>query len=1067
MNVKDKTIFEILDIVLNNTDIAYQVHDKAIILSIRDKKDIRTESQQQTKRRIIGKVVDTSGIPVIGANIIEAGTTNGTVTDIDGNFVLEVENEAVIRVSYIGYNSLNVEVDGRTQINIVMKEDSQLMDELVVIGYGQQSKATITGAIASVNTDELLKSPTTSLGNALAGRLPGYSAIQYSGLPGFDDPSVLVRGVGTLSTGGSSPLVLVDGVERSFTQLDPNEVEDITILKDAGATAVFGVRGANGVILVTTKRGGEGRPNISASASFGVQQPTKMLKFADSYTYATTYNAAQRGDGVSEDALMFSQTAIKHWELMDQPVLYPSVDWMSYILKDYAMQNQYNINVSGGNERARYFVSLGALSQGGMFETFDTDPNSNFNYRRYNYRANLDIDVTKSTELSINLGGRIEDRQGTNDGGGERNREGYIFRYLVDAIPMAGAGIVDGKHIYQNAGLVGMNANRDGLWAHYGRGYHNEVANVLNLDVQLAQNLSMITPGLDFKLKGSYNNIYGIDKIRSTGNSLGGMPLYIPHPVYENGEIIDYVLEKTTEKQNLSYSESYSYARDWYFETSLNYNRKFGQHNTSGLLLYNQTKKYYPGQYRDIPNGYVGIVGRVTYDYATRYLLDLNMGVNGSENFAKGKRFGFFPSGSVGWVITEEKFMGDQQLIDYLKLRYSYGIVGSDRGIGRFLYLPPSYASGPPSGIGAYEGYAFGTIRDIWQPNIHESSMGNPDVTWEKARKQNLGFDLNLFNNRLAINADFFKENRWDILISSDAQIPAYMALPSNPPINFGKVDNHGYELVFSWSDQIGKDFSYTIAPNMSFHRNKIIEMNEIPPNFEYQRRTGHKVNQPFGYEFFEFYDGENTELAYKEKFGKDFPNHIIELKPGDATYVDLSGNGIIDGDDQWAIGYPDYPEYNFGLTLRLRYKRLDISTLWVGATNTNRLLASAFNPAFGSQFNSALLQWVADNSWTPENRDSEFPRISFTNVDNNSRMSSVYLVNSSYARLKNLEIGYNVNVNSLPFISSMRLYFTGYNLFTFTNYTANDPETSGGTFGEFFRYPPTKVYNLGLRVNF
>lgn len=1020
-------------------------------------------------RVVTGVVTDISGNTLPGVTVLVENTNRGVATDIDGIYSVSAQGNDVLVFSYVGYRTMTVGVNNRSQINVVLSEDTQLMDELVVIGYGQQSKTTITGAVSSVSTDELLKSPTTSLGNALAGRLPGYSAIQYSGLPGFDDPMVLVRGVGTLSTGQSSPLILVDGVERSFTQLDPNEVADITILKDAGATAVFGVRGANGVILVTTKRGEEGKPRISASASFGVQQPMKIVEFADSYTYATTYNAAQLSDGLKEGELRFSQTAIKHWELMDQPVLYPSVDWMSYILRDQALQDQFNINVSGGNERAKYFVSLGSLYQGGMFETFDTNPNANFNYRRYNYRANLDVDITNSTVLSLNLGGRVEDRKGTNDVNDESAREGFIFRYLVEAIPMAGAGIVDGKHIKQNANLVGLAARRDGLWGHYGRGYTNNVTNILNLDVQLKQDLKMITPGLDFRFKGSYNNIYGINKVRSTDNQQGGMPIYIPYPVYENGEIVDYVLEKTSEKQNLGYSESHSYGRDWYFETSLNYNRKFGLHNTSGLLLYNQTKKYYPGQYRDIPNGYIGIVGRVTYDYATRYLLDLNLGINGSENFAKVKRYGFFPSGSVGWVISEEDFMSDQDFIDYLKIRYSYGIVGSDRGIGnnRFLYMPPSYASGPPSGIGAQQGYGFGTIRDIWQPNVHEASMGNPDVTWEKARKQNIGLDLNLFDNRLSINADVFKENRWDILISSSAGIPAYMAFPSQPPINFGKVDNHGYEIILSWNEKIGKDFSYTISPNMSFNRNKIVEMNEIMPNYEYQKRTGHKVGQPFGYEFFAFYEGEETEKAYKAKFGKDFPNHVIDLKPGDVTFVDLNDDGIIDDDDQWAIGYPDYPEFNFGLTLRFRYKRLDISTLWIGATNTNRDLAGAYRPAFGSQDDSALLLWVAENSWTPENRNAKFPRISFAHKDHNARFSSVYLVNSSYARLKNLEIGYDLNLSKLDFIENLRLYFTGYNLLTFTKYKANDPETTGGAYGEFFRYPPTRVYNLGLRVSF
>lgn len=1016
-----------------------------------------------------GKVTDNTGSTLPGVTVLVVNSSRGITTDSDGNYSITAEAGEALHFSYVGYRSLTVEINGRSLINVTLEEDIQMMDELVVIGYGQQKKATITGAIASINTEELLKSPTTSLGNALAGRLPGFSAIQYSGLPGFDDPSVFVRGIGTLSTGQSSPLILVDGVERAFTQLDPNEVADITILKDAGATAVFGVRGANGVILVTTKRGESGRPKITASASFGVQQPTKIARFADSYTYATTYNDAQRRDGLREDQLRFSETAIKHWQLMDQPILYPSVDWMSYILKDYALQDQYNINVSGGNDRARYFVSLGALSQGGLFETFDSDPNANFNYRRYNYRANLDVDLTKTTTLGLNVGGRIEDRKGTNDVNDESAREGFIFRYLVEAIPMAGAGIVDGKHIYQNANLVGLTARRDGLWGHYGRGYSNEVTNVLNLDLQLVQDLDVITPGLDLRFKGSYNNTFGTNKIRSTGNQQGGMPIYIPYPVYEAGEIVDIVLEKTTEKQNLGYTETYGYSRNWYFETSFDYQRRFGLHNVTGLLLYNQTKMYYPSQYRDIPNGYIGMVGRITYDYATRYLLDLSLGINGSENFASGKRYGVFPSGSVGWVVSEEAFMSGQHLIDYLKVRYSYGIVGSDRGIGnnRFLYMPPSYAAGPPWGIGAQQGYGFGTVRDIWQPNVHESSMGNPDVTWEKARKQNFGLDLNMLDNRLGIKLDLFKEHRWDILISSGASIPAYMAFPSQPPINFGKVDNHGYELELTWSDQIGSDISYRISPNMSFHKNKIVEMNEIRRNYAYQNRTGYKVGQPFGYEFFRFYEGEETEQAYKEQYGTDFPDHIIDLQPGDVTYVDLNEDGVIDDDDQWAIGYPDYPEYTFGLNLNFRYKRFDISALWIGSTNTNRDLAGAYRPAFGSQDDSALLMWVAENSWTPENNNAKFPRISFANKEHNARFSEVYLVNSSYARLKNLELGYNADVSTIPFVSNIRFYLTGYNLLTFTNYKANDPETTGGAYGQFFRYPPTRVYNVGVRVSF
>jgi TonB-linked SusC/RagA family outer membrane protein len=1028
--------------------------------------------------------------PLPGVSVVVKGTTIGIASSIDGTYQITVPNaESVLVFSYMGFSTVERAVGSQRIINVRMSEDASLLEEIVVIGYGVQRRASLTSAIVSVQSNELLRSPTTSLANSLAGRLPGFSAIQYSGMPGHDDPITYIRGVGTLSESNSRPLILVDGVERPFTQLDPNEIESVSILKDAGATAVFGVRGANGVIVVTTRRGESGQARVSVSASFGLQQPMKVVELAGSYLYATTYNDAQRRDGRERD-FTFSDEAILHYRLGDQPVLYPSIDWMNYIMKKQAWQDQVNVNVSGGNDRAKYFVSVSRLSQDGLFKTFEADPRANFTYNRYNYRANLDVKLTNSTDLGITLGGRIEDRNGTNDPNSEDNREGFIFRYLMESAPMSGAGIVDGKHITYNTTLVPLSFPRDGLWAYYARGFRNEVANVVNFDLSLTQKLDIVTSGLEAKFKGAYNNRYTLTKIRPSHNTgLMGVSTYYPIPVRDGtGEITGHVLEKRTDSQVLGYSENYGYARDWYFEASLNYSRRFGSsHNVSALALYNQSKNYYPRTYEDIPRGYVGMVSRLTYDYETKYLLDLSMGYNGSENFERSRRYGTFPSVSVGWTMSEENFMKNIGILNHLKLRYSFGIVGKDDGIGRFLYLPASYAHGlpPRANNSGQAGTTFG-IRGytIAKPNVRESTLGNPNITWEKARKQNVGADIRGVRNRLGINFDYFWEHRWDILLSPTASIPHHFALPNVPAINYGIVDNWGYEISFSWSDRIGSDFKYTISPNMSFSRNKRVEMMELPPAEPYLRQTGTKVNQPFEYAFFGYYyEGiEADYLAYamsrpeyaewKSKPGNanktyTFPDHGIILRPGDAVYLDLNYDGVINANDRHAIGFPNYAEYNFGLNMNFQYKRFELSMLWIGATNASRLLGGNFMQPFGSQGTAALIKYVAENAWTEDNPNAKFPRISFTNIQNNSRGSSVYLVDASYARLKNLEIAYNVNVSRIPYLNSLRVFATGYNVLTFTGYKANDPETSGATYGEFFRYPPTRVYNIGLRASF
>lgn len=1044
--------------------------------------------------QVQGTITDEMGETMIGVSVLVKGTAGGTITDSDGNFTLSVPAQSTLVISYVGYKTQEVKVAGKKVLKITMDPDAQALDEVVVIAYGQQKKVTVTGSVSNVNSKELLKSPSASLGNAISGKLPGLSTVQYSGLPGADDPTIFIRGQASLN--GSTPLVLVDGVERSFTQIDPNEVADITVLKDASATAVYGVRGANGVILVTTKRGEAGKTQISASTSWGVQTVTQFLDFADSYTYANTFNKARLSDG---NKPRFSDEVVEHFRTHDQPLLYPDIDWIDYIMKDAALQSQHNISVTGGNQVARYFVSLGMLDQDGMFKTFGDNDKSNFSYRRYNYRANLDISLGKIHELSINLGGRLENKRSIGNNGGD-NGEEYIFRYLMDAQPFSGAGIVDGKWIKTNPALIdptnseNVVSSRDGLDTFYGQGYKETATNVFNVDLIYKLNMDFLTKGLDFRVKGSYNSTYNHVKNRTNG----APAQYTPY-LDDNGNI---VYQRKGDYWNLGYNENSWPNRDWYAEASFNYNRRFGGHNVGALLLYNQSKSYYPwdaqsSTYISIPKGYVGLVGRVTYDYKHKYMIDANMGYNGSENFAKGNRYGFFPSVSIGWTASEEKFWNPvKPVISYLKLRASLGTVGNDNCQGyRFLYLPAAWqiTNGYYNNIGDYAGYNFGTTNTNFLNVAREYSSASPDVTWETAVKYNFGFDAKFWNDKISLTFDYFKEDRKNILINNENMIQAPTALrPSY--INYGRVKNHGYEVSLSYSDRIGKDFSFTITPTLSYAKNKIVEQAEIskPDKLvkadsymgkrlglkedakispEWTYATGNSIGARKGYLFFEFYEKGATEERYKAAYGAEMPSQLVaSLMNGDAVYVDLDGDGVISEEyDQMYMGYTDNPEYTFALNLSLQYKNFDFSMLWSGATHVSRNLDGVYRQPFGQQYNSSLLQWVVDNAWTPETASSAtLPRITFANEKQNQANSNIWYYDAKYIRLKNVEIGYNIrNVSWLPKSANLRLYLNGTNLLTFTPLDANDPENTGGGYGSFIKYPLMRVFNLGVKVNF
>lgn len=1005
------------------------------------------EAVQQNSVKVTGTVVDTNGEPVIGANVMVDGSTIGTITDINGKFTLNVPKDGVkLRISFIGYKEQIVAAKKSISLHIVMEDDAQQLGEVQVVAYGVQKKVSITGAISSMKGDDLLKTPAGSLSNILSGQITGISSVQYSGEPGADAAELFVRGKATWDN--ANPLIQVDGVERDFSQIDPNEVESITVLKDASATAVFGVRGANGVILITTKRGSEGKAKISFSTSAGVNVRTKELEFANSYQYASYYNDMMVNDG---GVPTFNETQLEKFRTHSDPILYPDMNWIDYCMDKAAFQSQHNLNISGGTDNMRYFVSAGMFTQGGMFKQFNAADDFNFDYKRYNYRANLDFDVTKTTLLSVNIGGRIESKR-TPESGEDQNQ---LFRKLYWAVPFAGAGIVDGRRIVSNGDYLPFTGT-DGLASYYGRGFRSTTTNVLNLDLALNQKLDVITKGLSLKLKGAYNSEYSNKKIASSSKAS-----YTP-VVDSDGSL---VYRKDGTDSQLSYSEpddQFGKARDWYMELALTYNRKFGDHNVSGLFLYNQSKRYYPAKYSDIPSGYVGLVGRATYDWKTRYMAEFNVGYNGSENFAPGMRYGLFPAGSLGWVVSEESFFRPvKKVLSYFKLRASVGMVGNDNGGGnRFLYIPDSYIY---SGDG---GYFFGTNVGNKKPGAYESSKSYRDVTWETAVKQNYGVDATFFGDRFNVSVDYFIEKRKDILSTPD-YLPGILGM-SLPTVNIGKTENKGFELLFKWSDKLKNDFRYWANLNLSFARNKIIFKNEVDQNEPWMYETGRQIGSRSMYKFWGFYD-ETADLRYQNEFGRSIADHGITLVPGDCVYVDLNNDGNLNGDDATRnMGFTDTPEYTAGLNLGFNWKNFDFSMQWTGAWNVDRML-SEFRRPLGDTNNKGLLLYQYETTWrsSADTYTAKYPRASSAHAANNYNLGSdLYLINASYLRLKNVEIGYNFQ---FPFMKKLklndfRMYANGYNLLTFSGFKWGDPESRQS---DRPNYPLTRVFNIGLKLGF
>jgi len=1035
-------------------------------------------SAQNRGITIQGSVVDSEGLPVIGAGVTIKGTTTGVAADVDGNFALVVPGEtAVLEVSALGYVPEEVTVGKQRTFTIVLRDDTQTLEATVVVAYGTQTKATVTGALTSIDNKSLIKAPVADVTNILAGQMPGVTTVQETGQPGEDYAKIYIRGVGSLSDSNAEPLILVDGVERPLNTVDPNEIESLSVLKDAASTAVFGVRGANGVIIVTTKRGDAGRPKISVSSITGLQAPMSYIEQCDSYDFARYYNVYQWNDGKTDPGLYFTPEAIEAYRTGSDPIMYPNTHWNELMFRKAFLQTKNNINISGGSDKVRYFVSMGYMFQNGLLKQIpDVTYDNNYAYNRYNYRANLDFKLTETTDMKFNISGVIGNtREPLNS-----NRDNIWMLTMLWAHPTASPGIVNGMPVT----VVSYDALPDGLtkwngWEYYyWSGYQSKYKTTLGMDMTITQRLDFITQGLSVAVKGSYDTDMALTKKRSGS---GGYHQTIEYASWADGSGLSmsdpafdrtYVPVISGSEPTLSYSESTDDDKSWYLEARIDYSRKFAhKHAVSGLLLYNQSRDYYPKNYSWLPNGYVGYVARVTYGYADKYLIDLSAGYNGSENFAPGKtRYGLFPSASLGWVVSEEKFMKKARWIDFLKLRASVGLVGSDKSSkdtkARFMYM-----DGVWNDAGSYY---FGTGKSDGVPRYEIGTPGNKGVTWETALKANVGLDFDLFNYRLHFSGDLFQEHRTGILIYPNTLPGIIPFTPSD--MNLGIVDNRGFEVELGWKDHIGA-FTYDINANVTFARNKIIEEGEVEPQYEYQRETGGPTGRYLLYQFERLYQKSDfyTDANGVLRLNPDLPQPANAVYPGDCMYKDLNGDNIIDGLDKMYDGYPNRPEYVFGSNWKFGYKGFNMNLNWVAATNVSRVWNDDYRIPFTNSGHRGLLKIFAENSWidndnpwAPGREDGTLPRFTKTNYPWNSEDSTLWTVDASYIRLKSASFGYTFSRNKFfdkLGISSLGLMFTGYNLLTFSKMTLQDPEAkSKSSDGQ---YPLVKTYNLAININF
>ena len=1025
------------------------------------------EAQQGVSVLIKGKVLDESGLPLPGTSIMITGSQKGVTTDMNGYYAIEVQQGDELKFSFIGYVDQIVKVARQTSIDVVLKESATALDEVVVVAMGTQRKASITGAISSVKVNEITI-PSRSLTNALAGRMAGAVIVQRTGEIGNDNASFWIRGISTFGD-NRSPLILVDGVERSMENLAIEEVESVNILKDASATAVYGTRAANGVVLITTRRGVAQKPLIELKVEHFISDLPGLPKFLSGPEYAMLYNEALGMEHYTPEFINSSRNRT-------DPYLCPNVNWYDEIYKKYSNNTTMSLNVTGGGEVARYFVGFSYINENGnLKDDPENDYKSNLGLNRYNYRSNVDISITKTTIVDIEVGGWLMDLH--TPGVGFQNINSSYYSPAQELFYHASLGTPIGNPVRLPVGVneitgedvMGWGAppqvgERNPAERLFGSGFNSVFNNQFMGQITLNQDLKKLLNGLKFRFSFSFD-AYNQTIIRRNKSS----NTYMVNGRDAEGNLLFSLND--TGAEYLGYERTLASNRAKEMKSQLMYDKLFGaehQHRVGAMTMYYQ-RDYVNGNasssIQSIPYRRQGIAFRATYAYKDTYFGEFNLGYNGSENFPKDKRFGLFPAFSGGWLISNESFWNDN-IVNMLKIKGSIGLVGSEAlpGGDRYGYL--SLWGGGLINTGAL--HQNGASGIYFGPNSQqyagtgEIRMGVTDLTWEKGLKKNIGFELNMFKNSITLEADFFHERRTDILVRRNS-LPDIAGFPQAPSANIGEMVNRGIDATISANQRFdNENGGVRIYGNFTFARDKIIFQDEAPKNYDYRMRTGHKYNQLFGL----------IDLGYfTDEY--DIANHPVQtfsrgaIRPGDVKYKDINGDGQITIDDEVPVGYSNLPEINYGFGIQMDWHGFDLGLFFRGQARVTYTLWGAYIPfnqgvGKGNLFVEALDRWTVDNP----RQDAQYPRLFNGTMANNWQTSTKTIYNGSFLRLSDIELGYNFKREWLEkiYTKGLRVFVICNNAYTFSKWKMWDPETGTGN-GQ--NYPIARKFNFGIRAKF